>query len=229
MLGALCGFMVCLRHDSSPTAWTAPSRRQSVLLLSGATASGAVVGGGARPASARSSSQLTKSNEEEFIEVPENPSTGRRPYAFTKPAGFKQLASPIDPTSLVFRNKEDGQFSFVSRYEFSPNASTTFTPQAFINDYENKFTNATGSTFTLIKGGGPPEKQELDAVYYTVEYTVKTQLGFTFDTLRTLHFITAFAVIENGFYLLNFQVPEEKWEGEKSKIKKVIESFKVTG
>lgn len=164
------------------------------------------------------------------IQVPQNDKTGIRAYSFEKPAGFKKVVSPVDPSGYIFRSVNDTYNSFATRAEVRENASTDFKPEDFINDYRSKFVNATGSAFDLIKGGGPPNRvdEKLNVKYYEVEYVVRTQLGFSFDSLKTLHFITLFAVSKGTINVMNVQALDEKWAEDGPTLKKVIDSFVVT-
>lgn len=178
--------------------------------------------GPAEPASARG---LGK----EVIRAPAN--KGTSPYVFEKPEGFKQYASPVDPSGYVFRSKDDSYFSFALRNEVRENATTDFKPEDFIKDYEDKFTNMTGSSFTLIKGGGAPDRvdKELGVKYYEIEYVVRTQLGFSFDSLKSLHFLTVFAVAKNNIAVLNTQAIDDTWEKTGPILRAVADSYVITG
>eukprot|EP00930_Biecheleria_cincta_P073468 TRINITY_DN60756_c0_g1_i1.p1 TRINITY_DN60756_c0_g1~~TRINITY_DN60756_c0_g1_i1.p1 ORF type:complete len:257 (-),score=50.25 TRINITY_DN60756_c0_g1_i1:181-951(-) len=164
------------------------------------------------------------------IQVPQNDKTGIRAYAFEKPAGFKKVVNPGDPSGYVFRSVNDTYNSFATRAELRENASTDFKPEDFINDYRSKFVNATGSAFDLIKGGGPPNRvdEKLGVKYYKVEYVVRTQLGFSFDSLKTLHFITLFAVNKDSINVMNVQALDDKWAEDGPTLRKVVDSFAVT-
>lgn len=166
----------------------------------------------------------------EIVRAPVNPKAGTRSYLFEKPAGFKRFASPVDPSGFVFRNVNDTYLTFVTRAELRANASTDFTPQDFINEYKGKFSNSTGSSFELIKGGGAPDRvdSELGVKYYEVEYIVRTQLGFSFDSLRSLHFFTIFAAAPDSVYILNAQALDDNWATDGPVLKKVVDSFAVT-
>merc|ERR1712061_212482 len=88
-------------------------------------------------------------------------------------------------------------YTFITRAEKRENAPE-FTPKIFIDDYRQKFVNASGSSFNLIKGSETPDRIDRDIKYYEVEYVVRTQLGFGFDSLKSLHFLTAFAAAVFG-------------------------------
>jgi hypothetical protein len=214
------GYVAAGGAEPAVTRERLANRRQ---LLASVAASAATASG---PANA-----ITVTTEKtEIVQAPVNPRAGTRSYLFEKPAGFKRYANPGDPSGFVFRSVSDSYFTFVTRAELRANASTEFSPQDFINDYSSKFVNATGSSFTLIKGGGQPDRIDdgLGVKYYEVEYVVRTQLGFTFDTLRSLHFITVFAAAKEGIYVLNCQAPDEEWETDGPILKKIAQSFAVT-
>merc|ERR1711974_471398 len=80
-----------------------------------------------------------------------------------------------------------------------------FTPDGFVDDYKAKFVNATGSSFLLLKSSATPDRvdDKLGVKYYDVEYVVRTQLGFSFDSLRSLHFLTTFAATSDSLYIMN--------------------------
>jgi len=166
----------------------------------------------------------------ELIEAPRRPKDDIVPYQFQKPAGFKRLANAVDPTSFVFRSEKDSYFSVVTRSEARQNASKEFTPAGFIADYEQKFVNSTGSSFQLIRGGTTPVRidQKLDVKYYEVEYVVRTQLGFTFDTLRSLHFTTVFAAAPQSIVIMNCCALDDKWDKDSPTLENIIKSFAVT-
>jgi len=187
-------------------------------------------GGGAAVFDAAPASARGKSIAQELFNVKPNPNEGSRGFVFEKPAGFRQYGNPVDPSGYLFRNVNDTYFSFVTRSESRPNASIEFTPQAFIDDYKTKFTKSTGSEFKLIKGGGTPDRidEGLGTKYYEVEYTVRTQLGFSFDSLKTLHFLTVFAATPDSMIIVNCQAPEEKWDEDGEILRKVVSSFAVT-
>lgn len=196
-------------------------RRQALLLLGGAAAT---------QAEAANAFVKVSTKNEEIITAQANPKAGFRGYTFFKPAGFKRYASLIDPSGYVLRDVNDTYFTFATRSELRPNASTEFKIQDFVADYETKFVNATGSSFTLLKGGsGEPDSVDESAgvKYFKVEYIIKTQLGFSFDSLRTLHFLTTFAVASDSIYVLNCQAREEDWERGGPVLRKVTDSFKV--
>ncbi|CAL1157975.1 unnamed protein product [Cladocopium goreaui] len=136
-------------------------------------------------------------------------------------------------TANINRNSaqlQDTYFTFATRAEARPNASIEFTPDDFINDYRSKFVNATGSSFNLISGGGPkPNRidESLGVKYYEVEYVVRTQLGFSFDSLKTLHFITTFAASKDAVNIMNCQALDDKWDEDGATLRKVAESFTV--
>jgi hypothetical protein len=168
--------------------------------------------------------------EEEKFDV-QAKSKGLRPYVFVKPKGFKQFANPADPSGYIFRDTEDTYYSFITRSEEKPNANKEFTPEFFIKDYEEKFVESIGSSFKLIKGGGKPNRvdEKLGISYYEIEYIVRTQLGFAFDSLRTLHFITVIAAAPESIYICNCQAQDDTWEKNKQKLRQVADSFKITG
>jgi len=171
-----------------------------------------------------------KTSEEQYVDVPQNSKPGLRSYEFTKPAGFKRLANPIDPTGLIFRSPKDSDYAFALRAEMRQNA-TPFTPSIFIDDYRSKFVNSTGSSFLLIKGGSEePDRvdKSLGVKYYDVEYVIRTQMGFSFDSLRSLHFLTTFAATEDSLYVLNCQTKDDNWEKESAPFRQVVSTFKVT-
>lgn len=217
---------------SSPSAFAAqggpaaPQRRQSLALLGSA-----VVAGGAlleaNPAAA--AVQGTDIKNSEIIRVPAIGKAGTRSYIFEKPKGFRRLASVVDPSGFTFRNVNDTYFTFITRAEKRENA-TEFTPGLFIEDYRQKFVNATGSSFSLIKGGPSPDRidEALGVKYYDVEYVVRTQLGFSFDTLKSLHFLTTFAATPDSLYIMNCQAADETWERDGPILQKVSQSFSVT-
>ncbi|CAE8586738.1 unnamed protein product [Polarella glacialis] len=211
-------------HSSSPEE--GGGRREAVLLLS-AAATTAALSSRAEPAAAMQGQNTGKT---ETIVVPANPKVGNKAYIFEKPAGFKRFASPIDPSGYIFRSVNDTYFTFVTRVESRPNASTDFRPEAFIDDYTSKFVNATGSSFTLVRGGGNPNRVDvgLGVQYFEIEYVVRTQLGFSFDSLRSLHFITTFAVSKDSIAILNCQAPDEMWEKDAPVLRRITESFKIT-
>lgn len=190
----------------------------------------ASVAASAAAASAPANAIQVTTEKTEIVRVPVNPRGGTRSYLFEKPAGFKRYANPGDPSGFVFRDVKDSYFTFVTRAELRANASTDFSPKDFIDDYQLKFRNATGSSFKLLKGGSAPDRVDdgLGVKYYELEYVVRTQLGFTFDTLRSLHFITVFAAAQEGIYVLNCQAPEEEWDTDGPILKKIAQSFAVT-
>lgn len=206
-----------------------PARRQTLLLLSSAAGGGATVTG-IEPAHAQLFAKDT-TKEVEVVRASGNPKQGTRPYVFEKPAGFRRLSNPIDPSGYLYRSTNDTYFTFVTRAEARANASTEFSPNDFIADYEMKFVNATGSSFQLIKGGPTPDRvdDELGVKYYEVEYVVRTQLGFTFDSLRSLHFLTVFAAAPESIYILNCQAQDDKWETDGPTLKKVASTFSIIG
>eukprot|EP00929_Paragymnodinium_shiwhaense_P115645 TRINITY_DN84640_c0_g1_i1.p2 TRINITY_DN84640_c0_g1~~TRINITY_DN84640_c0_g1_i1.p2 ORF type:complete len:268 (-),score=79.19 TRINITY_DN84640_c0_g1_i1:104-907(-) len=207
--------------SSAGLAWSAPPAQRRQLLIAAGSA-GLAASVDSEPAAARTLGR-------EVIRAPAN--KGTRPYMFEKPEGFRQYASPVDPSGFIFRDVNDTYFSFALRAEVSANASTEFKPENFIADYETKFTNVTGSSFTLLKGGGAPDRvdKELGIKYYEVEYVVRTQLGFSFDSLKSLHFLSVFAVAPNEVYVLNCQALDEKWETAAPILRKVADSFVLTG
>jgi len=206
-----------------------PSRRQSALLLSSAVAGGAAVANG-EPAHAQLFGQ-DMTYKSEIFNVKGNPKTGVRPYVFEKPPGLRRLSNAIDPSGYLFRAPNDTYFTFVTRAEVRANASTDFSPNDFIADYESKFVNASGSSFTLIRGGPKPDRvdEQLGIKYYEVEYVVRTQLGFTFDSLRSLHFLTVFAAGPESIYIVNCQAQDERWDLDGPTLKRIASSFSVTG
>jgi len=220
---------VAVAADPAQTSRHPPPQvqgRRSMLLLSSAAGAGT-----ATLAAPKEASAFSRGTGQDVIRVPANPKIGTRPYIYEKPAGFKQFASPVDPTSSIFRNVNDSYFSFITRAELKPNASTEFTPEAFIADYESKFTNSTGSSFTLLQGGGPPKSvdKDLGVKYYEIEYVVRTQLGFAFDSLRSLHFLTVFAAAPESIYILNCQAQDDTWDVALPTLRKVADSFAITG
>jgi len=229
----LCCCSAALRHGLKGLAFVPPSsglqlpsrdagRREAMLLLSSAG-----VAAGAAPAGAIQGQATGKT---ENIVVRPNPKVGSPGYIFEKPAGFKRLASPVDPSGYIFRNVNDTYFSFVTRVEQRPNASTDFKPEAFIEDYRSKFLNSSGSDFKLIRGGGNPDlvDKDLGVKYYEVEYVVRTQLGFSFDSLKSLHFITTFAVNQDTVAIMNCQAPDEFWEKDGPKLRRITDTFRIT-
>jgi hypothetical protein len=163
----------------------------------------------------------------ELIEAPARPKDNIVSYQFEKPAGFKRLANAVDPTSFVFRDQKDSYLSVVTRSEARQNANKEFTPKDFIADYEQKFVNATGSSFQLIRGTTKPDRVDAKTGvnYFEVEYVVRTQLGFTFDTLRSLHFITVFAAAPQSIVIMNCCALDDKWDKDSPTLQKVIKSF----
>lgn len=214
-----------LQHAKSQEAKLQQAKygRRQALALSGAAAAAS-----ATPAQAL---QKFETDKEELVTAPANEKAGINGYLFTKPAGFKRLANVLDPSGYVFRNKQDTYFTFATRAEARVNASTEFKVEDFIDDYRNKFVNATGSSFALISGGGQPTRVDegLGIKYYEVEYVVRTQLGFSFDSLKTLHFITTFGVGKDCINIINCQSLDEKWDEDGPVLKKVTQSFTVTG
>ena len=207
----------------SPQARSETNRRQALI------ASGLVATQGASNAEAI---QKFETDKTETVQAPAIEKNNVPGYLFQKPAGFKRLANIIDPTGFVFRNTQDTYFTFATRAEARPNASIEFTPDDFINDYRSKFVNATGSSFNLISGGGTkPNRfdESLGVKYYEVEYVVRTQLGFSFDSLKTLHFITTFAASKDAVNIMNCQALDDKWEQDGPTLRKVADSFVVTG
>lgn len=207
----------------SPKAQPSETSRRQALIASGLLATQGA------PAQAL---QKFETDKDELVQAPANEKSGVPGYLFQKPAGFKRLANVIDPTGFVFRNTQDTYFTFATRAEARPNASIEFTPDDFINDYRSKFVNATGSSFNLISGGGPkPNRidESLGVKYYEVEYVVRTQLGFSFDSLKTLHFITTFAASKDAVNIMNCQALDDKWDEDGATLRKVAESFTVTG
>lgn len=164
----------------------------------------------------------------DLVRKDSNVQTGMPGYVFEKPARFKQYSNPMDPTGFVFRYLNDSDTAIATKVEKSPDASK-WTPDAFIQDYRNKFTNATGSEFALIKGGGAPTRvdAELGVKYYEVEYTVNTQMGFNFDSLRSLHFLTVFAVGPEALIVLNCQAKDVNWARDGETLRNVVATFNV--
>eukprot|EP00931_Biecheleriopsis_adriatica_P087929 TRINITY_DN62331_c0_g1_i1.p1 TRINITY_DN62331_c0_g1~~TRINITY_DN62331_c0_g1_i1.p1 ORF type:complete len:266 (+),score=60.39 TRINITY_DN62331_c0_g1_i1:45-800(+) len=237
LLGLLCSAAVLLLANRSISAGLQllfsspqvsppePGRRQALLSTLAAGAASA----GAAPAGAEVQKLDTKKTE--VVQAQANPKTGIRGYLFEKPAGFKRFASPVDPSGYVFRSTGDTYFTFATRSEARPNASNEFKPEDFIADYRGKFVNATGSSFDLIKGGGPPTRvdPDLGVKYYEVEYVIRTQLGFSFDSLKTLHFITTFAVSADCINIMNCQALDDKWDKDGPVMQRVTQTFTVTG
>lgn len=182
---------------------------------------------GLAPMAAPAETLAVVNTKPEIVRAPANPKTGSRSYVFERPANFKRLASPLDPSGYVFRSTADSYFTFATRVEQRPNAFNEFTPQAFIDDYRTKFVDSTGSSFTLIKGGNTPDRvdSDLGVKYFEVEYVVKTQLGFTFDTLKSLHFITTFAASNDCIHVLNCQALDDNWATQGPVLRKVTDSF----
>jgi len=212
----------CYVTPGAEPATPVAARRQAVLAAAAA---------GAALADSRPAEAFGKGTDAELIKSDANSNTGTRPYVYQKPKGFRQYASPVDPSSFIFRNSNDTYYSFISRAELKPNASTDFTPDQFIADYKSKFTNATGSSFALISATDKPFKVDkaLGVKYYKIEYVVRTQLGFAFDSLRSLHFLTVFAAAPESIYILNCQDQDENWEKHKGTLGEVADSFAVTG
>merc|ERR1711974_332300 len=100
-----------------------------------------------------------------------------------------------------------------------------FTPDGFVDDYKAKFVNATGSSFLLLKSSATPDRVD-DKL--GVKYFVRTQLGFSFDSLRSLHFLTTFAATSDSLYIMNCQAPDETWEKDGPILRKVASSFALT-
>lgn len=196
-------------------------RRQQLLAVAVA---GGLVAAGPEPARAVQSDE----KKDETLRIPNNPRSGTMSYLFEKPKGFRRYSNPGDPSGFVFRNIDDSYYTFVTRAEKRP-AAEPFTPEAFIDDYRNKFVNATGSSFELIKSKMDREDPELGVKYWEVEYVVRTQLGFSFDSLKSLHFITTFAAAKDSVYILNSQSIDDKWDVAAPILGKVAKSFKVTG
>lgn len=204
-----------------------PGRRQALLLPSVAAAAAAAGAlGEATPAEAFGSQFPT--NSEVLVKKEANPKKGIRAYQVVKPAGFKQYATVTDPSGFLFRYVNSSYLSFVTRVEAREDMEN-FKPEDFIADYQKKFQNASGSEFKLLRGGGPPDRidESLGIRYYEVEYTVTTQLGFDFSSLRTLHFITRFGAGPNALYLVNTQGPEETWDADSAKLKQVVASYEI--
>lgn len=229
-LHTLCSLWQFSRFTGSPAAaFTASpverpfAQRRQLLLGSGLGLGSMLLDG--KPASAFD--MKFKTNDTQLVAVPENFKPGLRAYEFEKPAGFKRYGNAIDPTGLVFRKPDNSYFTFITRAEKREN-QTEFTPKIFIEDYKNKFVNASGSSFNLIKGSETPDRVERDVKYYEVEYVVRTQLGFGFDSLKSLHFLTTFAATPESIYILNCQALDDEWEVAAPTLKKVTSTFKVT-
>jgi len=199
-------------------------RRRQLLLGSGVGLGSALLA--SQPASALFDMKF-KTNDTQMVAVPKDFKPGLRAYEFEKPAGFKRYGNAIDPTGLVFRKPDNTYYTFITRAEKRENA-TEFTPKIFIDDYKGKFVNASGSSFNLIRGSETPDRVEGDVKYYEVEYVVRTQLGFGFDSLKSLHFLTTFAATPESIYVLNCQALDDDWEMAASTLKKVSSTFKVT-
>mmetsp|Transcript_144950 Transcript_144950/g.377186 ORF Transcript_144950/g.377186 Transcript_144950/m.377186 type:complete len:273 (-) Transcript_144950:278-1096(-) len=230
-LHTLCSFWQFSRYFEIPAAAfaTSPVERSSAqrrqLLIASSLGLGSVLLD-SKPASAVFDMKF-KTNETQLVAVPENFKPGLRAYEFEKPAGFKRYGNAIDPTGLVFRKPDNSYYTFITRAEKRENA-TEFTPQIFIDDYRQKFVNASGSSFNLIKGSSEPDRVERDVKYYEVEYVVRTQLGFGFDSLKSLHFLTTFAATPESIYVLNCQALDDDWEKAAPTLRKVASTFKVT-
>eukprot|EP00933_Yihiella_yeosuensis_P055962 TRINITY_DN54940_c0_g1_i1.p1 TRINITY_DN54940_c0_g1~~TRINITY_DN54940_c0_g1_i1.p1 ORF type:complete len:282 (-),score=57.72 TRINITY_DN54940_c0_g1_i1:240-1019(-) len=243
LLGCLCfaALYCALRHVGFGSLWMdissdddnanafsvvrvpEPSRREALML-----SSAAVLTGGA------SAAEAGILNEEDIsvasIFKVDKVEPGYKTYLFNRPAGFKRLVNPLDPSGYVFRNAKDSYLSFATKGELRENATTDFKPEDFIEEDRRKFGNSTGSSFILIKGGGPPDRvdTDLNVKYYEVEYAVRTQLGFSFDSLKTLHFLTVFAVSQNAINILNLQALDEKWEKQSAILRPIADSFRIT-
>jgi len=201
-----------------------PSRRQ--LLASAGIAAGTLV---SKEEAAWAGAAGMNTKVAELIEAPARPKEGIVSYQFEKPAGFKRLANAVDPTSFLFRSEKDSYFSVVTRSEARQNAFKEFTPKTFIADYQNKFVNSTGSSFQLIRGKETPDRVDtkLNVKYFEVEYVVRTQLGFTFDSLRSLHFVTVFAAAPESVVIMNCCALDDKWDKDSPTLQNVIKTFAV--
>lgn len=202
----------------------APAQRRQTLALLGSAVSGGAAVLGARPAGAVQGTDVKKS---ELIQVPAR--SGYRGYMFEKPAGFKRLASVNDPSGFLFRNSNDTLFSFASRAEKRV-ADKAFTPDLFVDDYRAKFVNSSGSSFQLIKSSNAPDRfdEKLGVKYYEVEYVVRTQLSFSFDSLKSLHYLTTFASTDDCLYIMNCQAQDDFWDKQGPTLQKIAQSFTVT-
>lgn len=180
---------------------------------------------------ASSANAFTKTSKEEIFNVPGNERLGFRPFLFTKPNKFRQFVNVLDPQGYVFKNTNVSDVKFTISATADANASAIFTPEFFINDYNTKYSNATGSSFKLLKGDGPPAREDaaLKLKYYNFEYVVTKQTDFGFDSLKTLHFYTTFIVAPDSLYILNCQSPEDKWDTYQPVLKGIVDSFTVTG
>merc|ERR1712192_36972 len=166
--------------------------------------------------------------KDEMVMVPENQRAGTKSYTFFKPKGFRRYASPVDPSGFVFRALDDQYTSYVLRSEKLEGLQEEWSPKAFIADYKAKFVNATGSSFELISADPPvPDRVDPDLgfKYWQVEYVVRTQLGFAFDSLKSLHFITTFAAGKDAVVILNSQSLDDKWDVNEVTLKKVAASL----
>lgn len=182
----------------------------------------------------KASGQGIKKYEEnvaaQHFRVEANPRLKNLAYEWDKPEGFKRLTNVGNPGSYVFRNVGEKDFAISVVVEKDAGADMVFTPKNFVDDYKSKFTNATGSSVKFIREGLEPVRidSETNTKYYQVEYVVRTQLGFTFDTLRSLHFITVFGAGKDCMYVFNAQAPDEYWSGVNSTtLEAAANSFKV--
>lgn len=212
---------------SAPGGAEPAPRREAVLQLSSALA-GAASFAAAGPAEAEV--VIIKTNEDQQIQVPAVDRQGFPSYFFFHPKNFQRYSNPVDPTAYILRKVNNPTLSFVARAENRPNCGNDFNPKVFIADYTNKFSNITGSTFTLIRGGGEPDRvdPDLNVKYYEVEYVVRTQMGLTFDSLKTLHFVTCFGVGNNSLVILNTQASDDTWDKDGPILRKVLDSFRIT-
>lgn len=157
-------------------------------------------------------------------------SKGLREYAFEQPPGFERKINAADPSGQLLRFKEMAEVAVLSRAEFRPNASKEFTPKAFIAEYKKKYNTETGAEFAVLKGeDAQPTRIDdtLGTIYYQVEYTVRSQMGFTSDTIRTDHFITTFVCAPDSFYFLNCVAPDAEWEKYGPMLRRVSDSFAI--
>mmetsp|Transcript_62955 Transcript_62955/g.149991 ORF Transcript_62955/g.149991 Transcript_62955/m.149991 type:complete len:272 (+) Transcript_62955:66-881(+) len=208
---------------SSQQAFAVP-RRQAILAASLASA-GAVANVAVPAAEAEPIAGKIKIDEAKVLDVPYNPKSGARGYSFLKPAGFRRLANVVDPTAYLFKNADNGEFQFVARADKLAEGKS-WSVQTFVDDYSKMFVSSTGSSFAVLKGGGPPDRVVGDVEYYEVEYIVRTQTGFTFDSLKTLHFLTVFAKTSDGYvHTLNMQARDDDWETAAPILREVAASY----
>lgn len=235
-LHSLCSLWQLSGLSESPVAaFTLPpaerqsTQRRQLILGSGLGLGSALLD--SEPASAEefgSFMKKFKTNATEMVNIPKNFKPGLRAYEFEKPAGFRRYGNPVDPTGLVFRKPDNSYFTFIARAEKREAAKAgEFTPQIFIDDYRQKFVNASGSSFNLIKGSETPDRIDGDIKYYVVEYVVRTQLSFGFDSLKSLHFLTTFAATPDSIYVLNCQALDDEWEMAAPTLQKVTSTFKI--